>query len=423
MSKKSSSPTPEVAMTRMQLSRYEREQRQRRFIVIGALAVGVVTLLLIGVAVLQVAVFEPGRAAATVGGQTISVKDLQRRMRLTQASVNSNALNLRSQLAQLGQGDDPSAGFLVQYYQQQYQQLLSQATAETIAETAYQQLIDDQLIRQEAARRSIAVAPEEVQTDLEASIGLYRATLTPFPTESPEPTTVVEGTAVVPPTAEPRIQPTSIAEDTFTYELAKRVQNIAAIGYDENDLRRFIESDLLRAKLQEAIGAEADSTAQHFNFEYVRFNVITDALQASADLASGAVDFAGLISRTNAITEPTPIGDGRAVDWASDRQVTNQFGAEALNLLNTQALNAVTQPFTSTTASGVFLMRPLGREVRPLAEGELQQVRAEKYDAWLTGARADETVVVKLLSPFDLIPTAVRTTADAFQQQYALPSQ
>lgn len=423
MSKNPSSPTSDVAMTRIQLSRYEREQRLRRNIVIGAIAVGVVTALLVGVAVLQVLVLEPGRAVATVGGQSVTVKDLQRRMRLTQASVNANVVNLRSQLAQLGQGDDPSAGFLLQYYQQQYQQLLSQAAAETIAETAYQQLVDDLLVRQEAARRSITVSPEEVQTELEASIGFYRSTLTPFPTESPEPTTVVEGTAVVPPTAEPRMQPTSIAEDTYTYELAKRVQNISSLGYDENDLRNFIEADLLRAKLKDAVGAEAAADAPHFTFEYVRFSVITDALQAAAELKSGAVDFAGLISRTNAITQPAPIGDGRAVEWTSERQVTNQFGAETLNALQTQALDTVSEPYTSTTAGGVFLLRPLAREVRPLEASELEQVRAEKYDAWLTGARADEAVVVRLLSPFDLIPNAVRTAADSFQQQYALPGQ
>jgi hypothetical protein len=411
-------------MTRLQLSRYEREQRMRRYIVLGAVVVGVVTALLIGIAVLQVAVLEPNRSVATVGGQSVSVQALQRRMRLTQASVNSSVLNLRSQIAQLGQGDDPSASFLVQYYQQQYQQLMTQAGAETIAETAYQQLVDDLLVRQEAARRGISISAAEIQTDLEASIGFYRSTLTPFPTEPPQPTAMVDGKAVVPPTPEPpQPQPTSIAEDAFQYELAKRVQNIAAIGYSEADLRAFVESDLLRTRLKEAIGKEADATAPHFTFDYVRFNVITDALQAQADLAAGAVDFTALISRTNAITVPTPIGDGRNVEWTSERQVTNQFGAEMLNFLNTKPVNGVTELFTSTTASGVFMVRPLGREVRPLRDSELEQVRADKYDAWLTGARADEANVVRLASPFDLIPSAVRKTADEFRAAYDIPQQ
>lgn len=406
-------------MTRVQLSRYEREQRQRRIIVIGAIVVGIVTFLLVGFAVLQVAVIEPGRTVATVGGQPVSVQGLQRRMRLTQASVNASTLNLRSQLTQLGQSDDPSSGFLVQYYQQQYQQLLSQAGAESIAENAYQQMVDDLLVRQEASRRGIAVASEEVQAELESSIGFYRSTLTPFPTEPPPPTTMVDGTAVVPPTPEPpQPQPTSIAEDSYTYELAKRVQNISAIGYSEADLRGFIESDLLRAKLKKAVGEEAEKTAPHFTFDYVRFNVITDALQAQADLAAGTVNFTGLISRTNAITEPAPIGDGRNVEWISDRQVSNQFGAEMLALLRYKAINGVTAPFTSTTAGGVFMVRPLGRETRPLVDSELEQVRAEKYDAWLTGARADEAVVIRLLSPFDLIPSVVRKSADDFLATY-----
>ena len=291
--------------------------------------------------------------------------------------------------------------------------------AAALDECAHDQMVDDLLVRQEATRRGIAVNPDEVQAELEASIGYYKATLTPFPTNSPEPTAMVSGTAVVLPTTAPREQPTSVSSDSFTYELSKRVQNISSIGYSETDLRGFIETDLLRKKLKEAIGAEVDQTAPHFTFEVVRFNVITDAVRASSDLAAGIVNFSGLISRTNAITEPATIGEGRNVDWISDRQVMNQFGAEVLDLLTYKALNAPTQVVTSTTAGGAYIVRPLGREVRPLAESELAQVQAEKYDAWLTAARADETVVVRLLSPFDLIPSVVSKIAADFQATYA----
>lgn len=406
------------AMTRLQLSRYEREQRQRKIVVIGAIIVGVLTVALVAAAVLQITVLEPARAVATVGGQPITVQNLQKRMRLTQSSAIANASNLRAQISQISQSGDESGAFLMQFYQQQYQQAVAQGTAESIAQQAYQQMVDDLLVRQEAAKRGIVVGSEEVQREVESSVGYYAATLTPFPTDAPEPTVVISGTAVVPPTAEPRLQPTSVSSDTFVYEFSKRVANLAPLGFTEAELRGFIEGDLLRAKLQEELGKEVRSEAPHFQFDLVRFNVLTDAVKAAEQLASKSITFDALISQTNAITLPAPIGDGRSVDWTSDTQVESQFGKEVVNLLSYKAIGAPTEVVTSTSNGGIYILLPKGRETRAIAESELSQLRRDYFDSWLETARNDANLVKKELEPFDLIPPKVRTDAEQFQQLY-----
>jgi len=61
-------------LTRMQISRYERERRMQQLIVLGSVALGVVTVALIAAALVQIFVIEPQRVVASVGGQAIPQK-------------------------------------------------------------------------------------------------------------------------------------------------------------------------------------------------------------------------------------------------------------------------------------------------------------------------------------------------------------
>jgi hypothetical protein len=419
MSKRSEEASAPAAPTRLQVSRYEREQKQRRFIVLGSIAVGILTLALVIAAAVQIGVVEPSRAVGSVAGQSITVQNLQKRMRLTQNSVIGNASQLRQQIVQASGSEQGQ--FLVQFYQQQYQQVVSQGSAEAIAQSAYQSMVDDLLVRQETAKRGLTAAPEDVQAELEKSIGLYRATLTPFPTQPPEPTFVVSGTAIAPPTQEPRLQPTTITEDTFKYELAKRVSGLTDFGYSEADLRNFVENDLLTRKLQEDIGKTTPIESPHYTFDFVRFNVITDAVAAADQLARKQIGFEALISRTNAITLPTTIGSGQNVTWTSEAQVRELYGPEVLDQLSFKSIGASTGVITSSTSSGVYVLMPRGRETRKVDENELARAKRDAYEAWLNKARLDTSLVKKDIDPATIIPPVVRNTATDFAQQNALP--
>jgi hypothetical protein len=416
MAKRSEEGAVPGTPTRLQLSRYEREQKQRRYIVLGAAAVGALSLALVIAAAVQIGVVEPARAVGTVGGQPITVQNLQKRMRLTQNSVIGNASQLRAQISQVAGTEQGQ--FLTQFYQQQYQQVVAQGSAEAIAQSAYQSMVDDLLIRQEAGKRGLSVSSAEVETELESSLGLYRATLTPFPTRPADPTVVVSGTAVVPPTSEPRLQPTTITEDTYKYELSKRVAGLQEFGYTEADLRAFVESDLLTRKLQEDFGKTVATEAPHFAFDFVRFNVITDAVKAADRLSRKELSFDALISETNAITLPTTIGSGQNVTWTSEAQVRELYGPEVLDQLGFKSIGAPTGVITSSTTGSVYVLLPRARETRMVEENELSRARRDAYDAWLNKARADSALVVRDVDPTTVIPSNVRTAATQFAQTY-----
>jgi len=409
-------------------SRYERERLIRQIVIYGSLGLGVIVAILVALALLQILVLEPQRAVAAVGEQTISVRALQTRMRYEQAQLLIRYSQLSDQLSQLGQGDENTGPLIRQLYQQQLQQLVAQGSAEQIARDALDAMIEDLLIKQEANQRGITVTPEEVTEELEVSYGLYRKTLTPFPTytpvtpPTPEPTptgTVTESrpTPTPAPTATPRLQPTSISEADFQQLWQNTLASYQPLGLSEQDLRELIANGIYRRRLQDAFERDVPTTAPHYTFDYVRFNNLEEAQKAARRLAAGEVDFAALISQTNAITEPAPIGSGDSVELLSRFSVRDLFGEAVVEQLASAPLNQPTPVITSSFGS-FYILLPRGREERPLEESERRNEQQRLFDEWLRAARGDENRVKRLIDPTTIIPSVVRETARNFQAQF-----
>jgi hypothetical protein len=353
-------------------------------------------------------------------------------MRYEQSQLLSRVSQLSEQLSQLGQGDENTSQLIRQLYQQQLQQLVAQGSAERIARDTLDTMIEELLIRQEATQRGITVTPEEVTEELEVGFGFYRKTLTPFPTytpvtpPTPEPTptgTVTETppTPTPAPTATPRLQPTSISEADFQQLWQNTLASYQPLGLGEQDLRDLIANSIYRRRLQEAFERDVPTTAPHYTFDYVRFNKLEDAQKAASRLAAGEVDFATLISQTNTITEPAPIGSGASVTSLSQFTVRDSFGDAVVAQLRSAPLNQPTPVITASFGS-FYILLPRGREERPLEESERQSERQRLFDEWLRKAREDTDRVKLLIDPVTVIPSAVRETARNFQAQFGTGS-
>lgn len=415
----------------MQQSRYERERRRQRFIILGGVLVGVVTVVLVVAALLQIFVLDPQRTVATVAGQSITVQELQKRIRYDQLQVTNRYNQLSQQVSQLQSQADPNNAFLLQFYTQQLQQIAQQGSAEQLARNSLDTAIDNLLVRNEAARRGITVSADEVQAQLERDFGFFRQTLTPFPTDTPAPPTATPIPAptsvtatqpttaptpaptVVLPTPTPRLQPTSITEGDFQMLYQRTVDSYQPLGLSEAEVRALVEANLYRERVQAAFADEAPTNAPHFRFDYLRFNTEADAQKAVERLTSNAIAFPALISETNAITLPSQIGSGSSLDWTSSLQVVDQFGQSIADQLAVKSIGTPTGVITGTDG-GFYVLLPLGREDRPLAEDELQGEQQRLFSAWLNQSRENTTLVQRLLDPATIVPAEVRDTARDF---------
>lgn len=392
------------------------EAARRKIVIYGTLVTFALVFALVALAVLQVAVLEPRRAVANVGGEDVTVSALQSQMRLNLASSSSQYNQLLNQIAQLQSGsetDQQTASFLAQIYQQQAQQVAARISVDGVSQAALDTLINDLLIRQEARKRGLSVTAQQAQQELERDFGYFTVPLTPFPTPTPAP--VTPG-ATPGPTAEPRLQPTSVPEAQYRQQLDSAVQFFTRVGLGEEGLRKSYELRLLETALREELGKGVPTTAPHYAFDYVRFNNEEDAKKAVERLGARSITFDALISETNEITQPTVIGSGGALDWTSKSSVTDQFGDEIVTALDAAALNAPTGVVTSTFGGfHVFLVK--GRETRLLSESELTQERQKPYDAWLAAAQEDPALVKRLETPSKFLPNDLRQAIVAFEQQ------
>jgi hypothetical protein len=433
------------------LSRYERERRTRKIVVIGSIVVAVLVLLLIGAFVYQQLVYEPNRAAATVGGKPITVSQLQARQKLQFANLQYSYSQLASQVQQLqSQSSGQDTSFLLQYYQQQLQQMGAQASTDQVARSALQALIDEKLIRQEAARRNISVTQQEVEREFQYSVGYYSPTLTPFPTYTPftpAPTekpaaTATPAATVAPatgaltttkaltatgpltptptegplPTATPRLQPTSITQAQLEQDLQNGQQYYKSVGFPASDFMSVYETSLLTKKLQDAMASETPTMTQHYKFDYVRFNEAATATQYLNLLSTGKITFDEMITQSNTITQPVPIGLGAHDDWTSKDSVVNQYGPEVQAALESLPLNKPSGVITSPLTGAYFIVLPRGREVRALSESDLTTVQQKQYSGWLTAARADTKNVQNLVDPLSVMSASLKNSITTFQQ-------
>jgi parvulin-like peptidyl-prolyl isomerase len=159
-------------VTKKHLARLQREERQRRFILIGAIIVIVLVLGLIGFGLLDQYYLSSIRPVADVNGERITTAQFQAQTRYTRQRLINNAV----QSAQIMQYFGNSAEMLASV-QNQISQIEAQLDPQVAGQGTLDQLIDDTLIRQEAKNRGITVSQEEIDKAVQEGLAFTRTAL------------------------------------------------------------------------------------------------------------------------------------------------------------------------------------------------------------------------------------------------------
>src|SRR4030042_1927742 len=183
--------------------------------------------------------------------------------------------------------DNPT---MVNYFKQNLDQLKAQLEPTTMGEQTLGRMIQEVLIRQEAARRGITASEDEITKRIQEDFGYIEggptATSTLFPTlaptstksalqmtlvpdytETPAATPLVTATAtststptqIPSPTAIPSLTPTATPYtlDMFNIQYKETLDRLKEdIQFDEKGLRELIKTDIFRTKLFDAVTAD-----------------------------------------------------------------------------------------------------------------------------------------------------------------------
>ncbi len=290
MAKKNDSPK---IVTQKHIARKEREEKQiKTALVVTGVVIGL-AILLLGYVLVENFIVQPNKVVARVGDAEIKAGDFESNVTYSRLNMISTASNYAYYAQLFGDSGSQfkSAGI----------ELVSQLNdTELIGENVLNQMIDDQLIREEAAKRGLSVSDKELQEAIQTSFGFYpmgtqtptvtptvvytptwsseqfalikpTETATPAPTstatpEGWEPTqeaTAISETEVAPESTTPTVEPTATEIPTITptptvyttklygKELGNYLDEVKNLGISRKQIEDIFRTNLLRTKLLE----------------------------------------------------------------------------------------------------------------------------------------------------------------------------
>jgi parvulin-like peptidyl-prolyl isomerase len=388
-------------LTRKQLSRLERESRIQRLLVWGVIGVAVAVVGVLAYGFIVEKVVKAREPVAVVGDTPIRTSDFQARVRLVRAQLANNLQSLQMQQQMLDPTDSENQAYL-EYIQGSIQNLESQlslANAMVIGEQTLDQMIQEELVRQEAEQRGLSISPDELQQEIEVGFGYDRnPPPTPTPTSVPVAMVPVTSTSSLTSTATPIPTATPMTEQAFRDAYNSNLQILKSLGISERQYRSFIEASLLTQRLQEEMTAEVPDSADQVKLAYVTVDSEERATELAERLGAGE-DFQAVLEEVQA-DEENP-GFGTELDWLPRSLVENRLGAEVAGLAFSLGVGDVSQPVQRQDGTQYTVILVLGREERELDSLARDTLGRDAFQEWL---EAEKTKVERLTYQ-DRVPT------------------
>ena len=404
------------------VARLQREQQQSRMILYAFVGILAAVVLLLVYGYLDINYFQLQKPVAKVGDTEILASQFEPRVRMQRQQI----LAQYNQYAQYGQlfGMD---------VQTQLTQLETQLNStETIGQSVLDQMINEQLIRLEAAKRGITVSDAELNEAKQSSFAFFPngsptptvtptevtlpevpaeaykiVTKTPLPTATleftltPEVTTgTVEATATAQPSATPTATlepirtatqgPTATASPTatpytlegFNTQFSDAQERMQKLGLKEKDYLEFFDLQVLERKLLDDLTAELPRVEKQVWARHILVADEVTALTVIERLNSGE-DFAVLAKELS--TDTGSAQNGGDLGWFGSGAMVAEFETAAF------ALEKPGDYTTTPVASdfGFHIIQLIAKQDRPLTAEQYDAAKNKVFSDWLTAAREE----------------------------------
>lgn len=404
------------------IARLERERRQVRLIKIIAAVVVIAVVLIIGYGLLDQYYLQALQPVAVVNGEKITTKEFQARVVLQRNDL-LNQYMLYQQYQQFGM--DLSS---------QLSQIESSLnTPSIVGQQVLDTLINEALIRQEAARRGITVSADEVEKFKRAQFQFFPdgsptptitptpvdfsyptlssqqlelVTVTPVPTEGPtvtppptatlDPASTPEATPTTAPTPLPTATATPYTLEGYQSRLDDVLTNMKEIGLTEAQYQRLFETALLQQKLLKEVTADVPTEEEQV---WARHILVPDEITANVviERLNNGEDFGDLARELS--QDSGSAAKGGDLGWFGKGQMVAEFEQAAFNL----DVGEISEPIQSQF--GYHIIQVLGKAMVPRNADALQQARQTAFDDFVSKLR-EEADVTTYDYWMDRVPTS-----------------
>ena len=374
----------EKRLTRRQLARREREERLQRIILGIAIALGVIVVGVLVYGIVHEVFIEARRPVARVGDTIITTKQFKARQRYERWMTQLQIYQYDQYLSQLNAQATPSAtspttdtvgtdDALIQQLEMSKASLerqLSADMANVFAGQILDRMIEEELVRQEAARRALTVTDEEIQQRIKELLGYTEPSATQPLTDT---------------TTTPEAETSAPASEDFeeVYEGFK-TNVLEATRFPEDDFKAMIAADLLRLQLKDALSQELNADQDQVQVALFTLENEEAAKELQASLNDGSADPTLVIEELQA--DDSPQSAGYDLPWVPVGYLANQFGVEVEKAAFSTPVGKASPPLKGP--EGVyFVVYVRGHETRPLSPNLFAQEQEKAYQEWLVEAK------------------------------------
>jgi foldase protein PrsA len=374
----------EVPLTRKQISRREKERRQRLILLGIAIAIGCLILGVLGFGAYQELVAKPSAPVAKVNGIPISTQTYQKRLLLERMNIDANIETMRAQRSLYNSETD---AFLLSIIDQQISQLSLQRQLLN-DESFVDQLIEEELINQAAQREGVTVSPEEVDRRIEQGFGYSGEE----PTPAPSPITgIITSTTEITPTEAPTPMTRARFEELYSGVLTSLQEGA---GLSEAEYREIVAAGLLREKMQEFVGQQVPTSEPQVRARHILLDTEEEA-QAVLERLEEGEDFALLATEVSTDTVSAELGGD--LGWFPRGVMDPVFEEAAFGL----AVGEISDVVETSFGFHIILLEERDED-RELDAQMLEQRKSEAFQVWLLDLQG-EAEIEKYWSP-DKVP-------------------
>jgi peptidyl-prolyl cis-trans isomerase D len=436
-------PTPKV-VSKKHLARIERENLQKRYLLIGTIIVVVLVFGVIIYGILDQTVLAGIKPVAKVGDQTITTNQFV----LRTSYERSRLIQQFDSTLQFAQsfGSDPT---FANYFASTLSDIQTRlADPVTFGNSVLDNMVDDILIANKAKELNITVSDAEIDTALHEGFGYYpngtpTPTLTPTefltptlsltqqalisptpsatagPTLTPEPsvtslpatpTPEISTTATVEPSITPTLEPSPTATpytlEGYNSEFQKFLTQLKTIKYTEKDIRALVATQLLRKKVFDVINKDMKPEEEQVWARHILVKDEATAQDIEKRLKAGE-DFAALAKEFSQDTSNKD--NGGDLGWFGRGKMVAPFEDAAFKLGVGQISDPVKSDF------GYHIIQILGHEVRPLSSTDFDTLKQTTFTDWLKTASAAITINRYAETVSKVAPTTPEISAEGLQ--------
>jgi parvulin-like peptidyl-prolyl isomerase len=383
----------DISLTRKQVSRRERERRQRLILIGVAAAIGCLILAILGFGAYQELVGKPAAPVAKVNGVPLGTSIYQKRVRLERMMLDANIEMMRTQRSLY----DPEVDmFMLSIIDQQLSQLsLRRDLLNT--ESFVDELIQEELMRQAAQEAGVSVSPQEIDLQIEQEFGYSQEEPTAVPssstdiitstaeitaTEVPSPSTdTITSTAAITPTEVPTPMTRARFEELYG-DFLTNLKN--GTGLSEAEYRDIVEVTLLGGKMEEFVGQQVPTSEPQIRVRHILLDTKEEAQAVLQRLEDGE-DFAALATEVSTDTMSAELGG--ELGWIPKGKMDTAFDEVAFNLPVGEISDIV------ETSRGFHIILVEERdENRELDPETLEQRKSDAVDVWLADLKAGAAI-------------------------------